>query len=469
MVNVIMHGCNGKMGRVITNLVEEDDNIQIVAGIDAYTGMANEYPVFASIKECDVKADAIIDFSVTAAIDDLLDYAVSTKTPVVVCTTGLSANQLEKINEASKSVAVLRSANMSLGINTLMKILKIATDVLADRGFDIEIVEKHHNQKVDAPSGTALPSGEATSGKLSYKLRIDEIARSVALYCGFSQGMTYSFESPKVFDKLLLPKDSEFRKTVTISNPLGEDFSVMRTTSLNGMLTSLATNYNRRNKDVRLFEMGNIYLPKSLPVTDLPDERMQFTLGFYGDGDFFTMKGVVEEFLGQVGINKNITYDPKAGKTFLHPGRQANVICDDKVIGYLGEVHPLVCENYEMKTRAYVAVIDMPYIYEMANFDKKYEGIAKFPAVSRDISMVVPKEIMVGQIEDVIKQRGGNILEDYNLFDIYEGDQIEKGFKSVAYNIVFRAKDRTLEESDVSGAMKKILNGLEELGIQLRG
>lgn len=167
MVNVIMHGCNGKMGRVITNLVEEDDNIQIVAGIDAYTGMANEYPAFASIKECDVKADAIIDFSVTAAIDDLLDYAVSTKTPVVVCTTGLSANQLEKINEASKSVAVLRSANMSLGINTLMKILKIATDVLADRGFDIEIVEKHHNQKVDAPSGTALALADCINQELN--------------------------------------------------------------------------------------------------------------------------------------------------------------------------------------------------------------------------------------------------------------------------------------------------------------
>ena len=253
---------------------------------------------------------------------------------------------------------------------------------------------------------TTLPSGEATSGKLSEKLRIDELARSVALYCGFSQGMTYSFESPKVFDKLLLPEDSELRKTVTISNPLGEDFSVMRTTSLNGMLTSLATNYNRRNKDVRLFEMGNIYIPKALPVTDLPDERMQFTLGFYGDGDFFTMKGVVEEFLGQVGIDKDISYDAKAGKTFLHPGRQANVVYNDTVIGYLGEVHPTVCENYNMKTRAYVAVIDMPYIYEMANFDKKYEGIAKFPAVSRDISMVVPKEILVGDIEAVIKQRG---------------------------------------------------------------
>lgn len=316
---------------------------------------------------------------------------------------------------------------------------------------------------------TTLPSGEATSGKLSEKLRIDELARSVALYCGFSQGMTYSFESPKVFDKLLLPEDSELRKTVTISNPLGEDFSVMRTTSLNGMLTSLATNYNRRNKDVRLFEMGNIYIPKALPVTDLPDERMQFTLGFYGDGDFFTMKGVVEEFLGQVGIDKDISYDAKAGKTFLHPGRQANVVYNDTVIGYLGEVHPTVCENYNMKTRAYVAVIDMPYIYQMANFDKKYEGIAKFPAVSRDISMVVPKEILVGDIEAVIKQCGGKILESYSLFDIYEGDQIEKGFKSVAYNIVFRAKDRTLEENDIAGAMKKILNGLERLGIQLRG
>lgn len=316
---------------------------------------------------------------------------------------------------------------------------------------------------------TTLPSGEATSGKLSYKLRIDEIARSVALYCGFSQGMTYSFESPKVFDKLLLPSDSELRKTVTISNPLGEDFSVMRTTPLHGMLTSLATNYNRRNKDVRLFEMGNIYLPKEVPVTDLPDERMQFTLGFYGEGDFFTMKGVVEEFLGQVGIEKKVSYDAESGKPFLHPGRQANIIYNDTVIGYLGEVHPQVLDNYDMKSRVYIAVIDMPYIYQMATFDKKYEGIAKFPAVTRDISMVVPKKVLVGQIEAVIEQRGGKILESYELFDIYEGDQIEAGYKSVAYSIVFRAKDRTLEENDVAGAMKKILNGLEALGIQLRG
>ena len=316
---------------------------------------------------------------------------------------------------------------------------------------------------------TALPSGEATAGKLSYKLRIDEIARRVALYCGFSQGMSYSFESPKVYDKLLLPMDSDMRKSIVISNPLGEDFSVMRTSSLGGMLTSLATNYNRRNKDVRLFEMGNIYLPKALPLTELPDERMQFTLGFYGDGDFFTMKGVVEEFLEQVGMKDRVHYDADAGKSFLHPGRQANIVYDGNVIGYLGEVHPTVCENYDMKTRAYIAVIDMPYVYEMSSFDKKYEGIAKFPAVTRDISMVVPKNILVGQIEEVIEKSGGKNLESYSLFDIYEGDQIEEGFKSVAYSIVFRAKDRTLEENDVSSAMKKILKGLEEMEIQLRG
>jgi phenylalanyl-tRNA synthetase beta chain len=280
--------------------------------------------------------------------------------------------------------------------------------------------------------------------------------------------MSYSFESPKVYDKLLLPKDSKYRQSIVISNPLGEDFSVMRTTPLGGMLTSLATNYNRRNKDVRLFEMGNVYLPKELPLKELPDERMQLILGFYGEGDFFTMKGVVEELLEQVGMKKRVHYDAKAGKTFLHPGRQANIVYDGTVIGYLGEVHPTVCENYNMKTRAYIAVIDMPYVYEMSSFDKKYEGIAKFPAVSRDISMVVPKDIPVGKIEEAIESKAGKNLESYSLFDIYEGDQIEDGFKSVAYSIVFRAKDRTLEDSDIQSAMNKILKELESMGIELR-
>lgn len=315
---------------------------------------------------------------------------------------------------------------------------------------------------------TTLPNGEAMTGKLSFKLRVEQKARDIAEYCGFSQGMCYSFESPKVFDKLLIPADSTLRNAITIANPLGEDFSIMRTISLNGILTSLATNYNRRNKNVRLYELGNIYIPKSLPMTDYADERMQFTLGMYGDGDFFNMKGVLEEFFESIGLRKKITYDPNAGKTFLHPGRQAFVQYRDNVIGYLGEVHPEVTDNYGIDTRVYVAVLDMPEIVPFASFDRKYEGIAKYPAVSRDISMVVPKNVLVGEIEQIIEQRGGKILEDYQLFDIYEGSQIKSGFKSVAYSITFRAKDRTLEESDVSNAMKKILNGLEGLGIELR-
>ena len=315
---------------------------------------------------------------------------------------------------------------------------------------------------------TTLPRGEATTGKLSFKLRVEEIARDIAEFCGFSQGMTYSFESPKVFDKLLLPEDSPLRQTVDIVNPLGEDYSVMRTTSLNGMLTSLATNYNRRNKNVRLYELGNVYLPKALPLTELPEERMQFTLGMYGDGDFFSMKGVVEEFFEKVGLHKKETYDPNAGKTYLHPGRQANIIYDGTVVGYLGEVHPDVADNYGIGTRAYIAVIDMPEIVKKATFDRKYTGIAKFPAVTRDISMVMPKEILVGQVEEVIEKKGGAYLESYALFDIYEGEQIKKGFKSVAYSIVFRAKDKTLEEAEITSAMNKILEGLEALGIELR-
>lgn len=315
---------------------------------------------------------------------------------------------------------------------------------------------------------TTLPTGEATTGKLPFDKRIESVARDIAEFCGFSQGMCYSFESPKVFDKLLLPEDAKERQAIVISNPLGEDFSIMRTTPLNGMLTSLATNYNRRNKNVRLYELGNIYLPKALPLTELPDERMQFTLGFYGDGDFFTMKGVVEEFFEKIGLRKKAQYDPNAGKTFLHPGRQANIIYDGEVAGYLGEVHPEVADIYGIGEKAYVAVIDMPSVTAKATFDRKYEGIAKFPAVTRDISMTVPKEILAGQIEEVIEQRGGKILESYSLFDIYEGAQIKPGYKSVAYSICFRAKDRTLEEADITAAMKKILNGLESMGIELR-
>lgn len=338
-------------------------------------------------------------------------------------------------------------------------------DLLCDADMAEEVARFYGYDKI----GTSLPSGESTAGGKSFKLRMEEKAREIAEFCGFSQAMTYSFESPKVFDKLLIPEDSKWRKTVVISNPLGEDYSIMRTLPLNGMLTSLSTNFGRRNKDVRLYEMGNIYLPKQLPLTELPEERMQLTFGMYGDGDFFTMKGVIEELLYQTGLRKKAQYDPHAELPFLHPGRKAAIVYDGAVIGYLGEVHPTVAANYAIKERVYIAVIDMPEIVSRASFDYKYEGITNFPVSSRDLSMVVPKNILVGDIEKVFEENGGKYLENYELFDVYEGEQIEKGFKSVAYSLKFRGKDKNLEESDIMGAMDKILSGLKNIGIQLRG
>lgn len=167
MIRVIMHGCNGKMGQVITNLIAADSEVELVAGVDAFDDGHNTYPVFRNIKDCDVEAECIIDFSAAVAVDVLLDYCVEKQIPCVLCTTGLSQEQLEKVKAASEKVAILKSANMSLGINLLLKLLKKATDVLAPAGFDIEIVEKHHNLKVDAPSGTALALADSINEELS--------------------------------------------------------------------------------------------------------------------------------------------------------------------------------------------------------------------------------------------------------------------------------------------------------------
>lgn len=422
----------------------------------------------------------IEEFECGEVIDGIVDIHTELPKPRLIKMNAKRVNELlglelpeEEMLKTLKSLEIsYNEADGMLTIPTFRQDLESIADIAE------EVARFYGYDKI----GETLPTGEATTGKLPFKLRIEQMARDIAEYCGFSQGMCYSFESPKCFDKLMLDESDPLRNTVTIANPLGEDFSVMRTISLNGMMTSLATNYNRRNKNVRLYELGNIYLPKQVPLTELPDERMQFTLGFYGDGDFYSMKGVVEEFFEYIGMLGKVKYEPNgiSEKTkrnsivlrdkysFLHPGRQANIIYNDVNVGFIGEVHPMVVSNYDMKGKVYIAVLDMPSVEPFATFERKYEGVAKYPAVNRDISMVVPKEILVGQIEAVIEQRGGKILESYNLFDIYEGEQIKEGFKSVAYSICFRAKDRTLEDNDVNSAMKKILNGLEQLGIELR-
>lgn len=315
---------------------------------------------------------------------------------------------------------------------------------------------------------TSLPSGEATAGKLSYKLKLENIIKDTVEHNGFSQAMCYSFESPKVFDKLLLPEDSSYRQTVVIDNPLGEDYSIMRTLPLDGMLTSLSTNYNHRNKDVRLYELGNVYIPKSLPIEELPDERMMLTLGMLGDGDFYTLKGVVEDVLDSMNMNDKRIYDSSDKISFLHPGRGAHIIYKGKRIGYLGEVHPTVASNYSIKDRVYIAVLDTVLLRDLASFDTKYEPVAKFPSANRDISMVVPRDILASQIEDIFDSKGGSYLESYELFDIYEGNQILSGHKSMAYSLVFRAKDKNLSDEEVNIIMERIIKALNKIGVKLR-
>jgi phenylalanyl-tRNA synthetase beta chain len=314
-----------------------------------------------------------------------------------------------------------------------------------------------------------LATGTPTVGKKNQKQKIEDIAKRMMEANGVSESMSYSFESPKAYEALGIGEDHPLHKYATISNPLGEDFSVMRTTTVNGMLNVLATNYNRRNEDVRLYEIGKTYLPKELPLKDYPIEGNYLTIGMYGNVDFFDVKGVVETLFTRLGMTEDVTYDSQIDLPFLHPGRKASISFKGREVGYMGEVHPDALDNYDIGTRTYLAVIDMNVITEVAVLTRSFKPVPKYPAVNRDIALLVKQDILVGQIEFLIKQRGGKLLESYKLFDVYQGEQIEEGYKSVAYSLTFRAEDHTLLEAEVSTSVTKILKGLEfELGVTIR-
>ena len=206
-----------------------------------------------------------------------------------------------------------------------------------------------------------------------------------------------------MFDKLLIPADSDLRKAIVISNPLGEDFSIMRTVSFNGILTSLATNYNRRNESAGLFEVAKVYIPKALPLTELPHEIPTLTMGMYGNMDFYDLKGIVEHLMHVLGMSKVAEYVTEKSLPWMHPGRTASVIVNGESIGYLGEVHPAVLKNYGIGTRAYLAVLDMEKVIANANRDVVYQALPKFPALTRDIAMLVKEDVTVKEKENCQK------------------------------------------------------------------
>lgn len=337
----------------------------------------------------------------------------------------------------------------------LLRDADIAEEVARFYGYD--------NIPVTLPTGS---SDADVVGGILFDERIKVRVMDTAEALGFSQSLTYSFESPKVFDRLRLSDDAPERNTVKISNPLGEDFSVMRTLPVNGMLTSLANNFNRRNKNVRLYELAKVYIP--VDGEDLPDERTRLTLGFYGEGDFFEMKGVAETIFERLGLVQKREYTATDNYPFMHPGRCADITYKGVKLGFLGEVYPKVSDDYGISEKVYLAIIDLNSIEEFVSFDTKYEGIANYPSVTRDISFVMQKDIPVGEVEGMIEKEAGSLLESYELFDLYEGEGIKEGFKSVAYSIVFRAPDRTLTDEDVNPIMDKIFEELKNKGFELR-
>lgn len=314
---------------------------------------------------------------------------------------------------------------------------------------------------------TTLIESVSSRGGKNKKQHLDDKIVEALIGSGINQSISYSFVSPKVFDKILLPEDSNFRNTVAIKNPLGEDYSIMRTTTIPSMMEALARNYSRNNEYARLFEVGKVYIPNE-DLSKLPEERNIVTIGLYGDVDYFHIKGVVENIVETLGIDK-ASFKRESENPSFHPGKTAALYIKKDLVGTLGEVHPDVSENYGISERCYIAELNLDVLYSNANLDKKYKALPKFPAVTRDMAILVDDAVLVQDIEDVMWKQGGNILESIKLFDVYKGEQIPEGKKSIAYSMVYRVDNRTLTDADVNKVYDKIVRTLENrLGAQHR-
>lgn len=312
---------------------------------------------------------------------------------------------------------------------------------------------------------TTILRGEA-NGKFTETQQFERKVIDIMISSGANEVLTYSFISPKQYDKIMLPEDSPQRKSVVITNPLGEETSIMRSTTVPSILEILSRNYNNRNADALIFEVGTQYEP--VDGQQLPNEPKKLTIGAYGDGiDFFTIKGIVEALFDKIHLN-GWSIEATTDNPTCHPGRTANLTVGDNIIGYIGEVHPEVLTNYEIGTRAYIAYLDMETMYENSEKYTLYTPLPKFPATSRDLALICDEELPVLKIENTIKKVFGDILEKLKLFDVYRGSQIEQGKKSVAYSLTLRSKSGTLTDTEVDAKIQKTLKALGEIGANLR-
>ena len=326
-----------------------------------------------------------------------------------------------------------------------------------------EIARLYGYDKIPA---TLMDTTFTAGGRSARQILIDMTKNSLAAQ-GLFEIYTYSFVSPQVYNRICLKAENPLRNALKIINPLGEENSIMRTTLFPNMMEVLSRNYNRKVLSGSFFELSKVYLGDHFSEENLADERESLAIGMYGNVDIFDLKGMIENLLARLNINRyrfvNSTHDS------LHPGRTAELLVNNKRVGYIGEVHPEVLDNYELPVRAYMAELNFEELLDAANLDRKYKQLPKFPAVERDIAVVVAEEITAGQIEEIIRNKGGKLVETVKLFDIYRGSQIEKGYKSMAWSIIYRAEDKTLAEEDVSKVHNKILNSLaNQVGGALR-
>ena len=312
-----------------------------------------------------------------------------------------------------------------------------------------------------------LLNGEATCGMKTARQKAQDIIGENLNAQGMYEIYTYTFTSPSIFDKLNIPADSKMRNVVKITNPLGEDTSVMRTTTIASMLDILARNYNHRNPSAKLFEIGKIFVPTA--PDKLPNEPVKVTMGMYGDNvDFYDIKGICEAMFSALNIQK-VKFEAVTDNPTFHPGRCAKISAGGKVLGVIGEIHPAVCRKFDIETRVYVGELDFENLFLNMKSDVKFTELPKHPAVTRDIAMLVDKRIPVADIEEVIRKASGKMLESITLFDVYEGAQIPEGKKSVAYSAVYRAADRSLTGEEVQKVFDKVVKNLEnQVGAQLR-
>ena len=304
--------------------------------------------------------------------------------------------------------------------------------------------------------------GVLTRGEKPYERQIEDKAKTILKELGLNEVMTYSFISPKAYDKINLSEENPLRNYIKLINPLGEDYSIMRTTLIPNMLELLSRNYSRGNKNCYLYEIGNIFIPREMPIKRLPKERKLISFGLYGEKDFYFLKEVIDKMLARLGINGAEYIKEKENPSF-HPGRTAKIILDGEELGIIGEIHVDVAENYEIKDRVYIASLDFDKIIESTNLDIKFKSLPKYPAITRDIALMLKRNIPVGDLEKVMKKHGENLIEKIELFDIYTGDQIPEDMKSVAFSIVYRGKDRTLRDSEISEIQDAIIEDLKNV------